>query len=141
MRTRRFVTGIAMAGVVCAAGPGSAADMCFTLPGVSGFIEYALKSFTPPGKNRCKQVAGFTTAATPGWLLGGTACTKSDGTVMRLALHGDPLISGPVAFQGGCTIPLPTLTGGSCLGTFEVSSTTIGFTSSIDLSPCTAKVP
>ena len=130
MRARRFVAGVIIAAVVLgAAGRASAKDMCFTLPGLSGGVGYALKSFTAPGKNLCKPVTGFSTIAA--FLLDGTMCRTADGTTLRLTLNGNQVVSGPVGFQGGCTIPFPSLTGGTCLGTFDGGSTTIGFTSSI----------
>ena len=126
--------------VLAGAGSGSAAarDMCFTLPGVAGFVEFALKDFTIPATDRCKSVVGF--SRTTGWLLEGAACKTADATTLRLAFAGHPLVAGPTTFQGGCAIPLPSLTGGSCRGTFGVNPTQ-GFTSSISLSICTASVP
>jgi len=139
MRARRFSAGIIMAVVLGAAGAASAKDMCFTLTGLSGGVVYALKTFSAPGKNLCKPVTGFSTIT--GWLLDGTVCKTADGTALRLALSGHPVVSGPANFQGGCTIPSPSLTGGSCFGTYWPGSSTIGFTSSIDLANCTASVP
>jgi hypothetical protein len=133
--------GIALAAALLGARPAAAADRCFTLPGLSGFVTYALKSFSTPGKSKCKPLTGFTTLESPAFLLSGTACTKSDGTLLRLALIGTPAVVGPVKFEAGCAIPLPALTGGSCRGTYEVGSTTFGFTTSIDLAPCVGLVP
>ena len=137
----RAVAGTAFVVALITAQPASAKDMCFSLPGFSGGVAYAFKSFRAPGKNRCKAIAGFSTTAGAGWLLDGTACTAADGTVVRLALRGQGVVAGLAPFQGGCTIPLPSLTGGGCLGTFVSGGTHIGWTSSIDLSPCAATVP
>src|SRR5262245_28933950 len=48
MRARRFVAGTIMAIVLGVAGAASAKDACFELPGLSGGIGYALKSFSAP---------------------------------------------------------------------------------------------
>ena len=141
----RMIAGIALAFSLLGARPAAAADVCFTLPGLSGGIGYALKSFVKPGKNRCKPVSGFSTAPPgPAFVLSGTACTKADGTELRLGLVGTPFIAGPATFQGGCTLPLPSLTGGTCFGIYTIPGGTIsdlGFTSSISLTAGAAPSP
>jgi hypothetical protein len=137
MHVSRSIVWTFVAGMLLMSTPARAGDMCFSLPGVSGFVVYALKSFGAPGKGRCKPITGFSTVA--GWVFDGTVCTKSDGTAIRLALDAHPVVAGPVTFQGGCTIPLPGLTGGNCLGSFG-SNPTQGFTSSIDLAACVPSV-
>lgn len=141
----RTIAGIALAVSLLGAHRAGAADVCFTLPGLSGGIGYALESFVKPGKSRCKPVSGFSTAPPgPAFVLSGTACTKADGTELRLGLVGTPFIAGPGTFQGGCTLPLPSLTGGTCVGIYTLPGGTIsdlGFTSSISLTACAAAVP
>ena len=87
----------ALAGVV----PAYAKDLCFGLNAATGGVTYALKAFSPPPRDKCKPIMGFTTVA--GWILTGTACTKADGSTMRFGITAQPALNEPRAFHA--TLP------------------------------------
>ncbi|HEV7730852.1 MAG TPA: hypothetical protein VGR62_01760 [Candidatus Binatia bacterium] len=120
-----------------------ARDVCFTLPGLAGSVNFVAKSFAVPGRNKCRAITGF--SSIQGWVLSGTACTTADGALVRLAVAGHGLIPATNPFQIACTIPLPAMTGGTCAGSFtsvsSVSDEAIPVTSTVDLTSCVVNVP
>lgn len=129
--------------LVTTVAPAWGRDICFTLPGLAGSLNFVAKGLRVPGQNRCKPVTGF--SEVEGWLLSGTACTKADGSAVRLAVAGHGLLAATNPFQIACTIPLPGMTGGTCNGSFlalsAVTDEAIPVTSSIDLMSCVLNVP
>ena len=139
----RIATSLFAAILLAAMSPTPAAlarDACFGIPSTFGGVLLVLKSFAPPGKNRCKPISGFTNIA--GAILEGSACTTADGTTMRLGFSGHGFIPGLAPFQIACTIPLPSLSGGDCRGSYQVGNSHFGIDSpNVTLEWCSVAVP
>src|SRR5262249_25580808 len=96
--------------------------------------------FKVPLRNQCKPFNGFTSDAN--WFVTGTGCTSADGKFFRLqyTVNGT---TGHITFSAYCGIPLPSLTGGTCVATVVDGEThsVFSFTAPAGASPCLINVP
>jgi len=117
-----------------------ATDLCVTA-GASG-ITWVGKKFTIPPKNQCKPFIGFREDAS--YFLTGMGCTRADGGFLRLQFT-ETTTSAPESTDSiFCGIPLPSLSGGSCVGTLLFlpnGVTSIAGSGDISASRCTVNVP
>jgi hypothetical protein len=93
-----------------------AKDLCLDTAtfGAGGIVG---KNFKIPGKNKCKPFAGFTLGGT--YFVSGSGCTSASGDVFHLAITAaaaNIAFASPYTFS--CTLPLPTLSGGTCVSTW-----------------------
>jgi hypothetical protein len=146
-------------GLVLGSAPmAGAKDLCVTIPGLlttssGGFV--VGKYFTVPQRDRCKPFTGF--VVTPGggpggdWFVSGVGCTSADGGFFRLSFtaYMSPAAASSVSanpFTVFCSIPRPSLTGGTCLHTLAVPSHTDnelfdGTEADAAAEPCKVAVP
>ena len=92
------------------AGTARAADFCITVVPTDS-TKYVAKNFRIPGPGKCRSWNGvylpsFAAVSVPT----GTACTSSDGTVLRINLVSS---RATVAFNDYFVLPLPDLTNGT----------------------------
>jgi hypothetical protein len=93
-----------------------AKDLCVSTAtfGAGGVVG---KNFKVPGKNKCKPFHGFTLGGT--YFVHGSGCTSASGDVFHLAITAaaaSNAFASPYTFS--CTLPLPTLSGGTCASTW-----------------------
>jgi hypothetical protein len=119
MRGRGFILAIACAVGITAA-PAWAGDLCME-SSVFGPTLVA-KNFGIPGKNKCKPIHGFLDDS----MVAGTACTTSDGTILRVhfTIH---LANSNDAALGACNFGLPSLNGNCRLKLLSSSNTIQSF--------------
>ena len=134
-RERTLVVALGL--VVASALSAEAMDLCVD----SGGYTYVGKKFKVPLRNQCKPFNGFT--ADRDWFVTGTGCTSEKGDFFRLQYTANGT-SGHVTFSVYCGIPLPSLTGGTCLFTeVDGDNTEIskGTQTGVAAAPCLINVP
>ena len=97
----------AIAAISLVLGLGSAApaaDMCFD----SGGLIFAAKKFRVPGPGRCVQIGGQ--QQNTATLMNGVACTRSDGTALRVQMSVSQMNPPGIEFDH-YDLALPAMTG------------------------------
>ena len=98
------------------------------------------KKFKVPLRNQCKPFNGFTSDGL--WFVTGTGCTDADGKFFRLQYTANATI-GHTMEGAYCGIPLPSLSGGTCVvtGVTGETNSVFSFTDIVDAAPCIINVP
>jgi len=116
-----------------------ATDLCVVTNGALTFVG---KKFTIPPKNQCKPFNGFSTDSE--YFSSGMGCTSADGKFLHLQFTATLTEAPAVTLTWFCGIPLPSLSGGSCVGNELVVPNTVGGNVASGLasaSRCTVNVP